>query len=74
MDNLGKNNSKKHLMSNVSKSANFLLSMPATNAGTVFFGLKLVKGAAKLYFVRYSCVVIILFNKGLCKSFTLFKK
>ena len=30
--------------------------------------LSRVKGATKLYFMHYSCVVIILFSTGLCKS------
>ena len=30
--------------------------------------LEMPKGAAKLYFMYYSCVVIILFNMGLYKS------
>ena len=30
--------------------------------------LEMLKGAAKLYFMYYSCVVIILFNMGLYKS------
>ena len=33
---------------------------------TNFFNL--FKGATKLYFTHYSCVVIILFNTGLCSS------
>ena len=63
MDNFEKNHGKKHLM-----LAKLLLIMPAINAGAIIFGIKHIKITSKLHFKRYSCVVIIFFNKNLCKS------
>ena len=34
----------------------------------IAYGLGFVKGATKLYFTHYSCVIIILFNTDLCRS------
>ena len=38
------------------------------NAAVKWYVISSVKGATKLYFTHYSCVVIILFNTGLYKS------
>ena len=35
------------------------------NSKDLFTKLKDIRGATKLYFTRYSCAVIILFNTGL---------
>ena len=41
------------------------LNNPKTSSKTYWC---ILKGAAKLYFMHYSCVVIVLFNAALCRS------
>ena len=47
---------------------NIVVQMVNLPGFCVFILKSFVKGATKLYFTHQSCVVIILFNKGLCKS------